>query len=142
MAWLKQFLGGKAFVISMLKHGAFDWVDMRNCAHVYDNNNSVEQSAVRKGRDLELRRSALKARKELREAKRMASWKDQGWNYKSWERKQIMLLETGELAERVRKTNVAYGFGAGAETPLTRDQAMTIEVFTNQQVKAYRGRHY
>ena len=46
--------------------------------------------------------------------------------------KQFVLLETGELAEQVRSAIVAYGYGKGAQETLSREQAMTLEVFTSQ----------
>ena len=52
-------------------------------------------------------------------------------------RQQIMLLETGELAERVRSANAAYGFGKGAEEVLSREQAMTLRVFTSEVLNEY-----
>ena len=52
-------------------------------------------------------------------------------------KKQILLLETGELEEQVRSANAAYGFGRGAEETLSREHAMTLEVFTNQALEEY-----
>ena len=48
-----------------------------------------------------------------------------------------MLLETGALGNEVRLANVAYGFGKGAEEPFTREQAMTLEVFSKLQLTDY-----
>ena len=43
-----------------------------------------------------------------------------------------MLLETGVLEKQVKAANAAYGFGKGAEAALTREQAMTLKVFTSE----------
>ena len=47
-------------------------------------------------------------------------------------KKQIILLEAGELAKQVRSANAAYGFGKGAEEPLTREGAMMLRAFTDE----------
>ena len=52
-------------------------------------------------------------------------------------KKQILLLQTGELEEQVRSANVAYGFGKGVEETLSREHAMTLEVFANQVLEEY-----
>ena len=46
-----------------------------------------------------------------------------------------MLLETGELEKQVRSANAAYGIGKGAEETMSREQAMILEVFTNEMLK-------
>ena len=48
-----------------------------------------------------------------------------------------MLLETGELEKQVRSANAADGIGKGAEETMSREQAMILKVFTNQQLKEY-----
>ena len=79
-----------------------------------------------------LRCAAVTARKQERDAKKYAEWQSQGWTCSSWQKKQIILLEAGELAKQVRSANAAYGFGKGAEEALTREQAMTLKVFTSE----------
>ena len=78
-----------------------------------------------------LRRAAIGARRQERDAKRYAMWASEGWTLSSWQKRQIILLETGQLAQRVRSANAAYGFGRGADAALTREQAMTLKVFTS-----------
>ena len=78
-----------------------------------------------------LRRAAIGARRQEKDAKKYAMWASQGWTCSSWQKKQIILLEAGELAKQVRSANAAYGFGKGAEAALTREQAMTLKVFTS-----------
>ena len=46
-------------------------------------------------------------------------------------KRQIIPVETGQFAQRVRSANAAYGFGRGVDAALTREQAMTLKVFTN-----------
>ena len=43
-----------------------------------------------------------------------------------------MLLETGVLEKQVKAANAAYGFGKGAEEPLTREGAMMLRAFTDE----------
>ena len=100
------------------------------------NNGGISQSA-RHTPNPKLRRAALGARRQERDAKKWAMWASQGWICTRWQQQQIMLLETGELAKQVRSANAAYGFGRGAEEALTREQAMTLEVFTNQVLNEY-----
>ena len=52
-------------------------------------------------------------------------------------KKQIMLFETGVLAKQVRSANAAYGFGKGAVEVMSREQAMTLKVFTSQVLDEY-----
>ena len=138
---LRTLLGNKAFVIALLRHGIFDFSDLRKCAQALRTRNvndddGLAQAATNKP-NKELRRAALKARREERDAKKWVMWSSQGWNCNSWQTHQMLLLETGELAKRVRSANAAYGFGKGAEEPLSREQAMILEVFTNQHLKEY-----
>ena len=79
----------------------------------------------------EAKKQERESKKQEKEAKKYATWARQGWICKSWQNQLIILLETGELAKRVRSANAAYGFGKGAEEALTREQAMTLKVFTN-----------
>ena len=96
----------------------------------------IEQSARRKP-NAKLRRAALNARRLEKEAKKWAMWADQGWNCSTWQNNQIILLETGTLAKQVRIANAAYGFGKGAEEVLSREQAMTLKVFTSEVLDEY-----
>ena len=48
-----------------------------------------------------------------------------------------MLLHTGELSNKVLAANKEYGFGEGAEGTLTREQAMTLKVFTSEVLDEY-----
>ena len=134
-AWLQSIMGDKAFAFALLRHGIFDFSDMRKLAEALrreqNNAGGISQSA-RHVPDPELRSAALKARQEEKYAKRIASWADSGWVCNSFQKEQLILLETGELAKRVRAANAAYGFGRGAEKALTGEEAMTLEAFTNQ----------
>ena len=135
--WLRSLLGDKAFVFALLRHGIFDFSDLRRCAQALREGSSddggVSQSA-RHTPNPQLRRAAVSARRQEKDAKKYAMWLSQGWTLSSWQRKQIMLLETGVLAQQVRSANAAYGFGKGAEEPLTREGAMMLKAFTNEVV--------
>ena len=115
-------IGDRAFAFALLRHGIFDFSDLRKCAQALRQGASadggISQSAGHVP-DPELRSAALKARQEEKYAKRIASWADSGWVLNSFQKEQLILLETGELAKRVRAANAAYGFGRGAEKALT-----------------------
>ena len=139
--WLRTLLGDKAFVIALLRRGFFDFSDMRRCAQALRKEaispGGISQSAIHTPNP-ELRQAARSARKQEKDALKWAKWtKQDEWTGNDWQRKQIVLLETGELRRRVKSANDAYGFGKGAEGTLTREQAMTLEVFTNQQLTEY-----
>ena len=133
--WLRSLLGEKAFASALLRHGIFDFSDLRRCAQALREGSSddggVSQSA-RHTPNPQLRRAAVSARRQEKDAKKYAMWLSQGWTLSSWQRKQIMLLETGVLAKQVRAANAAYGFGKGAEEPLTREGAMMLRAFTDE----------
>ena len=128
-AWLRSLLGDKAFAIALLRHGIFDFSDLRRCAealrHGASDDGGVSQSA-RHTPNPELRRAAVSARIQEKDAKKYAMWASEGWTCSPWQKKQIMLLDTGELAEQVRSANAAYGFGKSAEEAVSREQAMTL----------------
>ena len=48
-----------------------------------------------------------------------------------------MLLELGTLEEEMMAANVSYGHGVGADTGLTKEQAMTLRVFTESWEREY-----
>ena len=128
-------LGEKAFASALLRHGIFDFSDLRRCAQALREGSSddggVSQSA-RHTPNPQLRRAAVSARRQEKDAKKYAMWLSQGWTLSSWQTKQIMLLETGVLAKQVRAANAAYGFGKGAEEPLSREGAMMLRAFTDE----------
>ena len=53
------------------------------------------------------------------------------------QKKQKMLLDSGELTNQVAKANAAYGFRQGSEKPLSREQAMILNVFSSQLLAEY-----
>ena len=123
--WLRSLLGDRAFAFALLRHGTFDFSDLRRCVealrHAASDDDGVSQSA-RHTPNPELRRAAVSARIQEKDAKKYAKWASEGWTCNPWQEKQIMLLDTGELAEQVRSANAAYGFGKFT----SREQAMTI----------------
>ena len=120
--WLRSLLGDRAFAFALLRHGTFDFSDLRRCAQALlqggSDDGGVSQSA-RHIPNLDLRRAAVSARRQEKYAMMMAS---EGWPCSHWEKNQIRLLKTGELAEKVRSANVAYGFGKFT----SREQAMRV----------------
>ena len=128
-------LGDKAFVFALLRHGIFDFSDLRRCARALregaSDDGGVSQSA-RHTPNPQLRRAAVSARRQEKDAKKYAMWASQGWICNSWRQKEIILLERVELAKQVRSANAAYGFGKGAEEPLSREGAMMLKAFTNE----------
>ena len=48
-----------------------------------------------------------------------------------------MQLELGTLEEQMKEANASYGHGVGADTGLTKEQAMTLEIFTKRLLRKY-----
>ncbi len=48
-----------------------------------------------------------------------------------------MLLESGELTERMIAANASYGLGSGAEEWVSLEQAMVLELFTEEMMENY-----
>ena len=142
--WLSSLLGDKSFAYALLRHGIFDFSNLSKCAVALRQDATYEgggisQSATQENdfRKTKLRRFAANARKRERRAKKWAKWAELGWNCTDRQNYQIILLQTGELAEQVRIANAAYGFGKGAEEPFTREQAITLKVFTTDVLDEY-----
>ena len=133
-------IGDKAFAFALIRHGRSDFSDLRRCAQALrqeaSDDGGISQSA-RHTPNPELRDAALKARRQEKYAKKCPIWASEGWNCTSWEKKQIILLQTVALAKQVLAANAAYGFGKGAEETLSREQAMTIKVFTSDLLNEY-----
>ena len=88
-------------------------------------------------RNMALRQDALRARKEVREAKKFQRWHSQGRQLEPWQERHVVLLETGQLEKKMRAANASYGHGVGAEAGLSREHAMTLQIFTNEPMRAY-----
>ena len=54
-----------------------------------------------------------------------------------WQESQVMQLELGTLEERMKKANTSYGYVVGADTGLTKEQAMTLEIFAKRLLRKY-----
>ena len=139
-AWLKQVIGDKQFAFALLKHGIFVSEDLKALAEALrrdrDNAGGVSQPA-RHVSAPELRSAALKARRAEKDAKKIRSWAEQGWECNQFEQQQLILLNTGQLAQQRQDANRAYGFGRGAEEPLTGHEKATLEAFTNHVLNEY-----
>ena len=128
--WLRSLLGNRAFVFALLRYGISDFADLRRCAealrHAPSDDGDISQSATHTPNP-ELRHAAVSARRQERDAKKYAKWaREKGWACSPWQQRQIMLLNSGKLAEQVRSANAAYGFGKGTEEALSREQAMML----------------
>ena len=54
-----------------------------------------------------------------------------------WQESQVKQLQIGNLEKKMVEANVDYGHGVGANTSVTREQTMTMEVFTQKVVAKY-----
>ena len=122
----------------MAKHGFFDFADLFRYVKEL-RRKETEDGGIRvpPSDNGMLRQEALRARRAVNKAKEYQNWHSQGWICNAWQAKQVQLLETGELETRRRRANSAYGFGQGADPCLTKEQAITLEVFTNQPLANY-----
>ena len=49
----------------------------------------------------------------------------------------MMQLELGTLEEQKKEASASCGHGVGADTGLTKEQAMTLEIFTQRLLRMY-----
>ena len=137
-SWCRSLLGEHCFLIAVLRHGLFDFSDLVRCAQELRREAQKAGGVTQPVRDnAKLRREALAARRAVKEAKKFQEWQSGGWICEPWQARQLQLLQIGELETRMSKANQAYGFGQNVQTCLTREQAMTLEVFTNGIMKDY-----
>ena len=155
--WARELLGDHAFLLAVLRHGLFEFSDLKQYAELLAAERSkddgdtqpggvkqptgkeaLRQQALRARRELrEVRQRALRARRALREAKKFRRWQEDGWQLHPGQEFQVKLLELGRLEERMIAANVSYGHGVGADTGLTKEQAMTLEIFTERPLTKY-----
>ena len=104
--------GDKAFALALLRRGCFDFSDLRRCAQALRQeatlDGGVGQLATH-SRNPKLRQTALSARRQEKDAKKWAIWESQGWNCDRWQ-KQIVVLETGELAAKSERDQSSIWF--------------------------------
>ena len=86
-------------------------------------------------RNESLRQPALRARRDIREAKKFRKWQENGWQLDEWQVAQVVLLEIGTLDQQMRAANESYGHGVGAEIGLSREQAATLAIFSDAPLK-------
>ena len=141
--WARELLGNHAFLVAVLRHGLFDFSDLKQYAELLAAERSKDDGDTQPGgvkqptRKEVLRQQALRARRELREAKKFRRWQEDGWQLRLGQAFQVKLLELGRLDERMRAANVSYGHGVGADTGLTKEQAMALEIFTERPLTKY-----
>ena len=134
--WARELLGDHAFLLAVLRHGLFEFSDLKQYAELLASERSKDDGDTQPGgvkqptRKEALRQQALRARRKLREAKEFRRWLENGWQLKPWQEPQVVLLETGKLEEQMRAANASYGHGVGAATGLSKEQAMTLRLFT------------
>ena len=142
-AWCKSVFGSHAFLLAILRHGLFEFTDLHQYARLLiaerEKMNQKEGGVEQPARNQELRRNALQARKAVSEAKQFAEWHSRGWQLKPHQTRQVMLLENGDLHASMKKANAAYGHGVGAAEGLTKEKAVTLEVFTSASMAQYFG---
>ena len=145
-SWCRDLIGDHAFLLAVLRHGLFEFSDLKKYAEMLQSernepnkNDGVTQprGVKQPPRNVVLRREALQARNYFREAKKFQRWHWNGWELEWWQQHQVILLENGELEEKMRAANASYGYGVGAEAGLSKEQAMTLEIFTNGPMRKY-----
>ena len=136
--WARGLLGAHAFLLAVLRHGLFEFSDLKKYAELLaaesrEDDGSGKQLVRNKG----LRREALRARQALREAKKFRNWQEDGWQLTRWQQSQLVQLDLGNLEKRMKEANAAYGHGVGADMGITKEQAMTLQIFTENQLGNY-----
>ena len=142
-SWARGLLGHHAFLLAVLRHGLFDFSDLKQYASLLaaerkqDDGGKPSGGGPHPARNEALRRKALKARQHLREAKKWREWEDAGWQLYYWQVQQVKFLETGKLWKEMIEANVAYGHGVGADIGLSKEQAATLEIYTQGPMSKY-----
>ena len=130
-------------MLAVLRHGLFEFSDLKQYADLLQAERSKDDGDRKRGgakhptANNALRQQALRARRELREATKFRRWQENGWQLRSWQASQVRLLELGKLQEEMIAANASYGHGVGADTGLTKEQAMTLDIFTGRPLRKY-----
>ena len=130
-------------MLAVLRHGLFEFSDLKQYAELLASERSKDDGDTKLGgvkqptRNQALRQQALRARRELREATKFRRWRENGWQLHPWQESQVVQLEVGKLEEQMIAANVSYGHGVGADTGLTKEQAMTSDIFTERPLRKY-----
>ena len=123
--------------MAVLRHGLFDFTDHNKYATLIHSERTTDVPGEGTGgvaqptKNHNLRREAVRVRKEVREAKKLFDWHSNGWELQPWQTRKVMLLQNGDLDKKKRAANKAYGHGVGVSTGLSKEQAMTLAIFTN-----------
>ena len=116
------------FVLAVLRHGLFHYVDLEKYAQLLASERRQEDGGSDPGGvkqpagNEELRQRALRARRKLRDAKKFRAWRDDGFELPPWQRSKVVQLELGKLEEQMREANASYGHGVGATRFLPRSR--------------------
>ena len=140
-AWCRSLLGDYSVVLAILRHGIFDFSDLERCATFLRTERETRAAGAggvaQPARNHALRKQALQARRAIRDARKWRDWQKDGWQLKPSQNRQAILFENGELEKRMRDTNASYEFGLGADGHLSKERAMTLDVFTMQDLNSY-----
>ena len=127
-----------AFATGLLRHGCFDFEDMKKCANALRKEVKDELGgAAQPARNPMKKGAAKRARKLVKDAEKWNKWALNGWQCSAWQERHIKLWRTGELHKRAYKANLAHGYGKGVDKSMTREQAMMIAAFTNKELADY-----
>ena len=146
--WANALLGDFNLLRMVLRHGIFDFSDLRRCAQLLrlERQNACSDDAhltapKQTKPDQRLRADAVQARHRVKEAEKYQKWHSEGWQCSRWQAEQVIQLQNGILHQRMVAANQRYGFGKGAEfakdATLTREEAVALHDFTIQSLQAY-----
>ena len=138
-AWVHGLMGNTALVNAIIKHGLYDFKSQREfmlAFHELKNENrrdSHPTEGMSRERKLRLRETALTARRNLRLARNLAASEE---TLSRSQEKLVSQYITGELKDIVKKANVAYGHGLGAERMDTAE-AVLMRVSGNELLEYF-----
>ena len=149
--WAKELLGDHAFLLAVLRHGLFEFSELKQYAQLLRSERSKDEDDAEPGGvkqpdtapggvqqpGRKLRQQALQARRKLREAKKFRRWREDGRPLRPWQEFQVRQLESGILDKQMRNANASYGHGVGADTGVTKEKAMTLEIFSERPLREY-----
>ena len=124
-SWCRALLGDHALMLSILRHGISDFRDLSQCAQYLQKEHKPGGAAQPASGGTKM---ATKSR-DFNDAQKWRRLDAQGRQLNHCQRKQVILLETGQLESNAR----------GAETGITREQAMVLQVFTTDALHDYFG---
>ena len=126
--------------LALLQHGLFNFSDHVEFAKLLqhtrkvsvsdEDSDSMEQPT--RNPTLSLRHMVVRARREVHDATLWHRWHQNGWKLQPWQIQKVKLLVIGELVQKMRAANEAYGHGAGASNGITKQQADILAAYTSR----------